>query len=44
LKKIKKQISTGTIHPLSLLAEEALQVFSDMGFEIATGPELESEW
>ena len=34
----------GTIHPLSLLAGEALQVFSDMGFEIATGPELESEW
>jgi phenylalanyl-tRNA synthetase alpha chain len=39
-----KKIPTGTIHPLSLLAEEALQVFSDMGFEIATGPELESEW
>ncbi|HEY4513140.1 MAG TPA: phenylalanine--tRNA ligase subunit alpha [Candidatus Paceibacterota bacterium] len=34
----------GTIHPLSLLAEEAYKVFSDMGFEIATGPELESEW
>jgi len=34
----------GTIHPLSLLAEEAYQVFSDLGFEIATGPELESEW
>ncbi|MFA6257308.1 MAG: phenylalanine--tRNA ligase subunit alpha [Candidatus Paceibacterota bacterium] len=35
---------TGTIHPLSLLAQEAYQVFADMGFEIATGPELESEW
>jgi len=34
----------GTIHPLSLLAQEAYQVFSEMGFEIATGPELESEW
>ncbi len=34
----------GTIHPLSLLAEEAYKVFADMGFEIATGPELESEW
>jgi len=32
------------IHPLSLLAQEAYQVFSEMGFEIATGPELESEW
>jgi phenylalanyl-tRNA synthetase alpha chain len=35
---------TGTMHPLSLLAQEAYQVFSDLGFEIATGPELESEW
>ena len=34
----------GTIHPLSLLAEEAYKAFSEMGFEIATGPELESEW
>jgi len=34
----------GTIHPLSLLAEEAYQVFSGLGFEVATGPELESEW
>ncbi len=34
----------GTIHPLNLLAEEAYQAFSEMGFEIATGPELETEW
>ncbi len=34
----------GKEHPLSILAEEAYKVFSDMGFEIATGPELESEW
>jgi phenylalanyl-tRNA synthetase alpha chain len=34
----------GTIHPLSLLAQEAYEVFSEMGFEIALGPELESEW
>ena len=34
----------GSIHPLSLLAAEAYAVFAEMGFEIATGPELESEW
>ena len=34
----------GNIHPLSLLAQEAYQAFSLLGFEIATGPELESEW
>ncbi len=34
----------GTEHPLSMLANEAYQAFSDLGFEIALGPELESEW
>lgn len=34
----------GTIHPLSLLTEEAYQAFTEMGFEIASGPELETEW
>src|SRR3989338_10409754 len=34
----------GKMHPLSLLAEEAYKAFAEMGFEIATGPELESEW
>ncbi|MCE9549099.1 phenylalanine--tRNA ligase subunit alpha [Candidatus Nomurabacteria bacterium] len=33
----------GTIHPLSLLADEAYKVFNELGFEVATGPELESE-
>lgn len=39
-----KENKPGTIHPLSLLAQEAYAVFAEMGFEIATGPELESEW
>lgn len=34
----------GTEHPLSLLANEAYGVFSRLGFQIATGPELETEW
>jgi len=34
----------GTEHPLSLLQNEAYQVFTGLGFEIATGPELETEW
>ncbi len=41
---MKEENKQGTIHPLSLLAEEAYKAFSDMGFEIAVGPELESEW
>src|ERR1700759_755807 len=39
-----EKVKRGTMHPLSLLAEEAYQAFSELGFEIATGPELESEW
>lgn len=34
----------GTEHPLSILANEAYKAFADMGFEIALGPEMESEW
>lgn len=33
-----------TEHPLSILTNQAYQVFAEMGFEIATGPELESDW
>ncbi len=39
-----KENKKGTIHPLSLLADQAYKTFSDLGFEIATGPELESDW
>jgi phenylalanyl-tRNA synthetase alpha chain len=31
-------------HPLSILANQAYQIFSELGFEIAMGPELETEW
>ena len=34
----------GTEHPLNILASEAYKVFSDLGFEVTLGPELESEW
>ena len=34
----------GSQHPLSILTNQACAAFIDMGFEIATGPELESEW
>ena len=36
--------SPGARHPLSLLMEEIGDVFVGMGWEIAEGPELESEW
>ena len=37
-------MNKGTEHPLSILANQAYEAFAELGFEIATGPELESEW
>ena len=31
-------------HPLSVLANEAFEIFSNLGFEIAYGKEMETEW
>lgn len=36
--------SVGARHPLSLLMDSISEVFVGMGWEIADGPELESEW
>ncbi len=41
---MNKEEKQGTEHPLSILANEAYAVFSELGFEIALGPEIESEW
>lgn len=40
--EIKQKI--GTEHPLHILANEAYDIFSSLGFEITMGPELEDEW
>ncbi len=34
----------GGLHPLTILQDEAYEVFSKLGFEVATGPELETLW
>ena len=41
---MEKETVRGTEHPLSILQNEAYKVFTDLGFEIASGPELETEW
>lgn len=38
------QSSRGHIHPLSSLMREANRIFFDMGFTLAEGPLVESEW
>ncbi|MGM0602389.1 MAG: phenylalanine--tRNA ligase subunit alpha [Bacillota bacterium] len=39
-----KQIKTGRTHPLSLITQELEEIFIGLGFSIAEGPEVESEY
>lgn len=34
----------GTIHPISQVWEECTAIFADMGFSVAEGPQIESDW
>ena len=34
----------GTIHPVSQVTEEVAAIFADMGFGVAEGPQIESDW
>ncbi|MEL6120033.1 MAG: phenylalanine--tRNA ligase subunit alpha [Pseudomonadota bacterium] len=34
----------GSIHPISQVTEEVSAIFSDMGFSVAEGPQIESDW
>ncbi len=34
----------GTIHPVSQVLDELAEVFADLGFSVATGPEIEDDW
>ncbi len=34
----------GTIHPVSQVTEECTAIFADMGFRVAEGPQIETDW
>jgi phenylalanyl-tRNA synthetase alpha chain len=34
----------GSIHPVSRVMEELAEIFADLGFTVATGPEIEDDW
>ena len=34
----------GSIHPVSQVMDELAEIFADLGFAVATGPEIEDEW
>lgn len=37
-------IATGTRHPLSIVRNEIIDIFSRLGFSLADGPEIEDDW
>lgn len=34
----------GVVHPISQVMDELAEVFADLGFAVATGPEIEDDW
>jgi phenylalanyl-tRNA synthetase alpha chain len=34
----------GSVHPVSQVLDELAEIFADMGFSVATGPEIEDDW
>lgn len=34
----------GTVHPVSQVMDELAEIFADMGFAVASGPEIEDDW
>lgn len=34
----------GSVHPVSQVMEELAEIFADLGFAVATGPEIEDDW
>jgi phenylalanyl-tRNA synthetase alpha chain len=35
---------SGTIHPVSQVMDELAEIFADLGFAVAEGPEIETQW
>ncbi|HEX5644123.1 MAG TPA: phenylalanine--tRNA ligase subunit alpha [Erythrobacter sp.] len=36
--------AAGSVHPVSQVMDELAEIFADMGFAVATGPEIEDDW
>ncbi|MFC4293621.1 phenylalanine--tRNA ligase subunit alpha [Novosphingobium tardum] len=34
----------GAVHPVSQVMDELAEIFADLGFSVATGPEIEDDW
>jgi len=40
----KYYVRTGAMHPISLVIDEIIDIFTGMGFEVQEGPEIESDY
>ncbi len=38
------QAPLGSVHPVSQVMDELTEIFADLGFSVATGPEIEDDW
>jgi phenylalanyl-tRNA synthetase alpha chain len=38
------ETSRGSVHPVSQVMDELAEIFADMGFAVAEGPEIEDDW
>jgi phenylalanyl-tRNA synthetase alpha chain len=38
------EMSRGSVHPVSQVLDELSEIFADMGFAVASGPEIEDDW
>ena len=37
-------IANGTLHPITLIKNQIIEIFSKVGFELSEGPEIEDDW
>ncbi|MDE6283200.1 MAG: phenylalanine--tRNA ligase subunit alpha [Muribaculaceae bacterium] len=44
LSRSASPVALGTRHPLSLVRDEIVNIFSRLGFTVAEGPEIEDDW
>ena len=40
----RRTASRGTVHPVSQVMDELAEIFADLGFAVADGPEIEDDW
>jgi phenylalanyl-tRNA synthetase alpha chain len=39
-----REMPRGSVHPVSQVMDELTEIFADMGFAVAEGPEIEDDW